>query len=131
MIPASRIPSANQRRSDQEQHREFFRSIARLGRDAADALDYAHQHSIIHRDIKPSNLMLDIEGKVWLTDLGLAQIDTDANLTVTGDLLGTLRYMSPEQVSGTAGRRRSPDRHLLARCHVVRVAHAAPGVRRQ
>ena len=63
---------------------------------------YAHQHGIVHRDIKPSNLMVDADGHVWITDFGLAQIRTDANLTMTGDLLGTLRYMSPEQAARRA-----------------------------
>jgi tetratricopeptide (TPR) repeat protein len=79
---------------------EFFRSIARLGIQAADALDYAHQMGVVHRDIKPSNLLLDSTGKLWITDFGLAMTQSDAGLTMTGDLLGTLRYMSPEQAAG-------------------------------
>jgi len=76
----------------------FFRSVAVLGRDVAHALDYAHQRGIVHRDIKPSNLMVDESGAVWVTDFGVAHIDGDAALTMSGDLLGTLRYMSPEQL---------------------------------
>jgi serine/threonine protein kinase len=79
---------------------EFFRSIARLGIQAAEALDYAHQMGVVHRDIKPSNLLLDSAGKLWITDFGLAMTQSDAGLTMTGDLLGTLRYMSPEQAAG-------------------------------
>ena len=52
---------------------------------------------MIHRDIKPSNLLLDTEGVVWLTDFGLAKRADEATLTVTGTLMGTPRYMSPEQ----------------------------------
>src|SRR5208283_1755158 len=62
----------------------------------ADALDYAHKQGIQHRDIKPSNLLLDGRGTVWVTDFGLAKTDDQQNLTHTGDILGTLRYMPPE-----------------------------------
>jgi serine/threonine protein kinase len=79
---------------------EFFRGIARLGIQAAEALDYAHQMGVVHRDIKPSNLLLDSTGKLWITDFGLAMTQSDTGLTMTGDVLGTLRYMSPEQAAG-------------------------------
>ncbi|MDZ4780204.1 MAG: serine/threonine-protein kinase [Planctomycetia bacterium] len=68
-----------------------------MGIQAAEALDHAHQMGIVHRDIKPSNLMLDERGKLWVTDFGLARNQGDASMTMTGDLVGTLRYMSPEQ----------------------------------
>src|SRR5206468_967753 len=51
----------------------------------------------LHRDIKPSNLLIDLRGNLWVTDFGLAQIRGEDGVTRTGDLLGTLRYMSPEQ----------------------------------
>ncbi len=66
----------------------------------ADALHQAHELGVIHRDIKPSNLMLDRSGKIWITDFGLAHVETQGTLTATGDFLGTLRYMSPEQAIG-------------------------------
>jgi tetratricopeptide (TPR) repeat protein len=117
---------------------EFFRTVARLGIQAAEALEHAHQMGVVHRDIKPSNLMVEsrlpspsgkaaqsffpspsgrgaggegAEGErraaecphLWITDFGLAMTQTEMNLTMTGDVLGTLRYMSPEQVQAKHG----------------------------
>jgi serine/threonine protein kinase len=79
---------------------DFFRTIAGLIAQAAEGLEYAHGFGIVHRDVKPANLLADSRGHIWLTDFGLAQLHTDAGLTQTGDLLGTLRYMSPEQAAG-------------------------------
>jgi eukaryotic-like serine/threonine-protein kinase len=77
--------------------REFFAAIARLGVEAAEALEHAHQNGVLHRDIKPANLLVDNSGKLWITDFGLARMQADVGMTMTGELLGTLRYMSPEQ----------------------------------
>ncbi len=77
----------------------FFQSVAQIGRQAAQGLAHAHSRGIVHRDIKPSNLLLDTDGVVWITDFGLAKADDDG-LTQTGDILGTLRYMSPERFRG-------------------------------
>jgi WD40 repeat protein/serine/threonine protein kinase len=105
--------------------REYFRAIAQLGIQAAEALDHAHQNGVLHRDIKPANLLVECKSpsplagtfktpsplgggpgsgsddashlKLWITDFGLARMEQDAGMTMTGDLLGTLRYMSPEQ----------------------------------
>ncbi|HKD16580.1 MAG TPA: serine/threonine-protein kinase, partial [Thermoanaerobaculia bacterium] len=65
----------------------------------AEALDYAHRKGIIHRDIKPANIILTTDGKVKITDFGIAKV-ASSNLTTTGQFLGTPNYMSPEQVSG-------------------------------
>jgi serine/threonine protein kinase len=75
----------------------FFRNVGTLGMEAAQALHYSHELGVIHRDIKPGNLLVDVRGNLWITDFGLAQIQGDNKLTMSGDLLGTLRYMSPEQ----------------------------------
>ena len=78
----------------------YWQGVARIGAQVADALAYAHAQGIIHRDIKPSNLLLDTRGTVWVTDFGLAKADDGPNLTHTGDILGTLRYMPPEAFRG-------------------------------
>ena len=82
----------------------YFHRVALVGIQVADALEFAHEHGVLHRDIKPGNLILDTTGVVWVTDFGLAKNDGD-NLTHTGDVVGTLRYMAPERFDGQVDRR--------------------------
>jgi hypothetical protein len=83
--------------------REAYRNAAGIAVQVADALEYAHEAGVVHRDIKPANLLLDPKGNVWVTDFGLAHVTADAGVTQTGDVVGTLRYMSPEQAAGRRG----------------------------
>jgi serine/threonine protein kinase/WD40 repeat protein len=83
----------------------YWQSVARVGIQVAEALEYAHNQGILHRDIKPSNLLLDQRGTVWVTDFGLAKADDQQDLTHTGDILGTLRYIPPEALGGRSDAR--------------------------
>ncbi len=76
-------------------------TAARIGRDLARALQYAHDQGIIHRDLKPANVMVDRSGAPRLTDFGLAKAMSDeGSLTRAGEIMGTACYMPPEQASG-------------------------------
>ena len=83
-----------------------YTRVARIGIQVANALAYAHDEGVIHRDIKPGNLILTEGGKVWVTDFGLAKLrDEDRALSTTGDMIGTPRYMAPEQIRGLTDER--------------------------
>jgi eukaryotic-like serine/threonine-protein kinase len=83
----------------------YFREIARVGFQVADALEYAHRRNVLHRDIKPSNLLLDALGNIWVTDFGLAKLEEGEDLSQSRELVGTLRYMAPERLRGNSDRR--------------------------
>jgi eukaryotic-like serine/threonine-protein kinase len=106
--PEIRNPKSGESRAPRPERTEVkganvFRQVAWIGVQAAEALEHAHQMGVIHRDVKPANLILDDQGQLWITDFGLARWTTDVALTITGDMLGTLPYMSPEQASARRG----------------------------
>jgi tetratricopeptide (TPR) repeat protein len=104
-IEAARTPAAGSASGSSSLRRpdaHHFDTVARAIAGVADGLDYAHRQGVIHRDIKPSNLLLGPDGRLSINDFGLARILEQPGVTVTGELLGTPRYMSPEQI--TAGR---------------------------
>jgi serine/threonine protein kinase len=102
---AAVLPAAVRGSPGEKKPSTYGQSVARIGLQVAEALEYAHKQGIIHRDIKPSNLLLDTRGTVWVTDFGLAKAEGAENLTHSGDVLGTLRYMPPEAFEGrTDGR---------------------------
>jgi tetratricopeptide (TPR) repeat protein len=78
----------------------YVRTAANLAAQVAEALAHAHRHGVVHRDIKPANILVDTLGNPWVTDFGLARLQNEGGLTISGDLLGTIRYMSPEQAAG-------------------------------
>ena len=94
---ATKADQSNVSVSSSGRGRPYYLQVARWMADTADALEYAHSQGIIHRDIKPSNLILSTDGRIMLADFGLAKQAGEESMTMTGSLLGTLRYISPEQ----------------------------------
>src|SRR4051812_4261281 len=86
-------------------HDDRARFVAGLGKQAAEALQYAHEQGILPRDIKPANLLVDEHGALWITDFGLAKLVGHEDLTASGDVVGTLRYLAPEALRGETGPR--------------------------
>jgi WD40 repeat protein/serine/threonine protein kinase len=99
------LPGQTDRDTGTDSGRPFWQSVARVGLQVADALDYAHAQGIVHRDVKPSNLLLDTQGTVWVADFGLAKSADNDDLTSTGDVVGTLSYLAPERFRGEADAR--------------------------
>jgi serine/threonine protein kinase len=94
------LPGSSELSASSDPDRQFYRSVARIGIQVAEALEYANRQGILHRDVKPSNLLLDNHGNVWVADFGLAKTADADDLTHTGDIVGTIRYMAPERFSG-------------------------------
>jgi serine/threonine protein kinase/Tfp pilus assembly protein PilF len=95
-----RSPNRLQGGSHSESQERDWATIVKWGVQAADGLHAAHDAGVVHRDVKPSNLLLDRAGNLWLSDFGLARVPNENSLTRTGDIIGTLKYMSPEQAAG-------------------------------
>ena len=100
---AIQLPGSDSSTAMRDGTQHYFRSVAIIGTQVADALAFAHERGILHRDIKPSNLLLDLKGSVWVTDFGLAKAQDSEALTLSGDVVGTLRYMGPERFRGWSG----------------------------
>jgi serine/threonine protein kinase/formylglycine-generating enzyme required for sulfatase activity len=95
------LPGQSEGSTLSESGNQYWQSVARVGMQVADALAHAASQGILHRDVKPSNLLLDDTGNVWVTDFGLAKAQSDSDdLTHTGDVVGTLRYLAPERFNG-------------------------------
>ena len=106
VVASAILPGTSEISASSDPDRQFYRSVARIGIQVADALEFANRQGILHRDVKPSNLLLDNHGNVWVADFGLAKTAEADDLTHTGDILGTIRYMAPERSRAAATRGR-------------------------
>lgn len=91
-------------RKQTEISKDHYQDIARLFHRISDAVCFAHQAGVVHRDIKPSNILITPDGQPKVSDFGLAALEGAANLSMTGDRMGTPHYMSPEQTRGVSSK---------------------------
>ena len=106
LLPRPEVPtgsdlgSASSVRTARRPGRNYYGDVASVGLTVANALSYAHGEGIVHRDIKPWNLMIDTSDHIWVMDFGLVKTEGEDDLTRSGDVLGTLRYLPPEGLRG-------------------------------
>jgi eukaryotic-like serine/threonine-protein kinase len=94
------LPGSTELSVQSDLKRPYFEAVAKIGLKVAEAIDYANSQGVLRRDIKPSNLLLDTDGNVWVADFGLAKMTEADDMTGTGQLVGTIRYMAPERFRG-------------------------------
>ncbi len=94
-------PTCDHRASPLDANHWSLKTLATLMAKVARAVHYAHQRGVLHRDLKPSNILIDVQGEPFVTDFGLAKrLDSSLDLTLSGAVLGSPNYMSPEQANG-------------------------------
>ena len=91
-------PSGTSGSATTSRGKPYYRQVARWTADVAEALHYAHLQGMVHRDVKPGNLMVNRDGRIVVLDFGLVKTVDDQSITSSGSLVGTYRYMSPEQI---------------------------------